>query len=86
MQVVETFLWQQQRLRLPSFGQSNVPADTVVDHPGAHLMNRAAAKLSKLHNASRAQALPVQGLPERLAWPRLQVCGRTPGTLTCTRC
>lgn len=36
-QVVETFLWEQQHFRLPSFGRSNVPSNTVVDHPGASM-------------------------------------------------
>ena len=33
-QAVEEFLWGQQRFRLPSYGRSNVPANSIVDHPG----------------------------------------------------
>ncbi len=37
LQVVETYLWQQQRFRLPHYGRSNVPTEAVVDHPGTRL-------------------------------------------------
>jgi hypothetical protein len=35
LQVIERYLFEEQDFRLPSFGASNVPAASVVDHPGA---------------------------------------------------
>lgn len=55
MQVVEAFLWEQQRLRLPSFGQSNVPSNAIVDHPGAFC-------------ASRTPSCCVRCVPENHVW------------------
>lgn len=34
-QVIEMYLFEEQDFRLPSFGASNVPAASIVDHPGA---------------------------------------------------
>ncbi len=46
LQVIERYLFEEQDFRLPSFGASNVPAASVVDHPGQHTLPCAAVSAS----------------------------------------
>ena len=58
-QIVETYLYEEQRFRLPAFGRSNMPAGARVDSPGVWEN----AKYAYLHET----LISKQGTPAALA-------------------